>query len=210
MTKMQNKVQSFLGDPDFPKVAIDSSREGKIFLYQDLFSKYSRLEFTHGQDRPVAMAGIERRLVESFGVRGGFGILDDDDEMPGLLRRSLLWCRARTTPRLKKVNFEGANSLKQIVSPPPTWSWMAYEGAINYLKVVNGAVDWNTEGVHSPWSSSPKCTWSYSGDESNGALEMKVVAWECDSQAMKLEKDENIINLDDPERADEPSPTWKC
>ncbi|RSL62420.1 hypothetical protein CEP53_004786 [Fusarium sp. AF-6] len=151
LTKMNNQLAAFLGDPNFPQVAIrsstsqrETSRGQRILYYQDLYKTYSRLKFTHWEDRAVAMNGLEQRLSWGFKCRGGFGILDDSrqEHHRSLLHRSLLWHRAK-------------GSLEKIVFPPdrqkaPTWSWMAFQGEIDYLAVPFNGVDWDT-GLKSPW-----------------------------------------------------------
>ncbi|RTE79094.1 hypothetical protein BHE90_006400 [Fusarium euwallaceae] len=151
LTKMNNQLAAFLGDPNFPQVAIrssasqrETSRGQRILYYQDLYKTYSRLKFTHWEDRAVAMNGLEQRLSWGFKCRGGFGILDDSrqENHRSLLHRSLLWHRAKAP-------------LEKIVFPPdrqkaPTWSWMAFQGEIDYLAVPFNGVDWDTE-LKSPW-----------------------------------------------------------
>ncbi|ROW13657.1 hypothetical protein VPNG_04583 [Cytospora leucostoma] len=153
MTKMHNTLESFLGDPNFPKVAMESSHGGKIRLYQDLYMQYSRLAFTHAQDRPVAIAGLEQRLITSFGVQGGFGVFENS-KAPGELRRSLLWHRAADVNSLEPINFRGHRGLAAGSTGPPTWSWMAYEGGIEYLDLPFGQVEWEKDDILSmgTWS----------------------------------------------------------
>lgn len=198
---------SFLGDPAFPRVAIESSHGGKIRLWQDLYSRYSRLGFTRDTDRPVAIAGIEQRLISSFRIRGGFGILDDTD--PGLLRRSLLWLRAPDVFRLEVINFKKVNWLAPTVLSPPSWSWMAYRGAIRYLDVPFGRVEWFKEELQSPWSGSALGTWSYSRDRSAYALSLEVIVRSFDYPAGSMMEDEKIT-LDDPGSKTGLQSTLKC
>ncbi|KAF7559255.1 hypothetical protein G7046_g4897 [Stylonectria norvegica] len=155
-TKMKNQLAAFLGDPNFPEVAIRSfdsqqqtSRGQRILYFQDLYKTYARLNFTHWEDRAVALNGLEQRLIRGFNCRGGFGILDDSTRWGpshrSLLHRSLLWHRA----------VDG-DSLREIPFPPhrqkvPTWSWMAFKGAIDYLSVPFDAVDWEEDDLKSPW-----------------------------------------------------------
>lgn len=145
-------LASFLGDPAFPKVAIESSRGGKIRLYQDLYSRYSRLGLSHQQDRPIAISGLEKRLIESFGVHGAFGVFDDGKH--GLLRRSLLWCRGSDEPSLERVDFQefGRQQTPHRAQHPPSWSWMAYKGGIDYLDLPFDRIDWEEHDILSPWS----------------------------------------------------------
>lgn len=79
-------------------------------------------------------------------TRGGFGVFDDGE---GLLQRGLLWQRGKRGDKVEPT-------LRRIVFPPerdvnvPTWSWMAYEGAIGFLDLPLGGVDWQMDEIHSP------------------------------------------------------------
>lgn len=176
---------------------MESSRGGRIQLYQYLYTHYSRLQFSRNVDRPVAIAGLENRLIRNLNIRGGFGVLDD--ETRGLLRRSLLWCRADGQLRLKKIDFSQASELCTTVPTPPSWSWMAYEGAIDYVVPPFNQVHWDERNVISPWSKSPRETWSYSGDSSIFPRSLNVLARGLDiEKAMDVLRDRSIV-LDDPQ-----------
>ncbi|RWA13206.1 hypothetical protein EKO27_g1898 [Xylaria grammica] len=156
LTKMDNRLAAFLGDPNFPQVAILShhsergtSRSEKILYYQDLYKKYSRLEFSRWEDRAVAMEGLEQRLSRAFESRGKFGILADKLKATNrsFLHRSLLWHRGTDQSSLTKIIF-----------PPdrqkaPSWSWMSYRGGIDYLDVPFDSVEWESRDIRSPWQS---------------------------------------------------------
>lgn len=102
-------------------------------VFQDVFSTYSRLELTRATDRPVAVAGVARRLAAEIESPVAFGIFARFE----WLHRSLLWQRAGDAP-LRYIN----NQCPQV----PTWSWMAYAGPIDYVTVSAAAeVDWNSE-----------------------------------------------------------------
>lgn len=190
----ESGLVSFSGDPNFPKIAVEASRGGKIRLYQDLYSKYTRSSLTRDTDRPIAIAGLEKRLITSFHVSGGFGIFDGAEFGP--LRRSLLWRRAADVGRLEMIDFQKVNSTASSVPPPPTWSWMAYKGAIQYLDVPFGGVEWEENEIRSPWSGRPTGTWTYSGDRSNRRPGLTVIARSFDAQAAHKIRD--AIILDDP------------
>lgn len=176
---------------------MQSSRGGKIMLYQDLYTRYSRLQFSHNSDRPIAIAGLEKRLIHSHNIRGGFGVLDDENH--GLLRRSLSWRRADSQVGLEKIDFSGVIGLSATVPKPPTWSWMAYNGAIEYMDLPFDQVDWEKQDIVSPWSTSPLETWSYSGDSSNFPLGLKVLARQFDGgKAADILEDATIV-LDVPQ-----------
>lgn len=178
-----------------------SSRGGKIILYQDLYTRYSRLQFSRDQDRPVAIAGLEKRLIHSLNIKGGFGVLDDKGN--GLLRRSLLWHRAADQPRLEKITFHQAPGLASTVPNPPTWSWMAYKGAIEYLDLPFDQIEWEERELVSPWLSSAMRTWSYSRDSSVGPLGLRVFTRRFDVEKALATGDGARMMLDTPGAVDE-------
>lgn len=137
-------------------MAIESTKGTKIRFYEELYEGYSRLDFTKAYDRPIAIAGLEQRLVNAFQAHGGYGVFQGE-----FFGRSLLWIRdASSTDTLKKIDFP--SSQKYAV---PTWSWMAYQGAITFLDVPFDGVDWEQgkDAIRSPWtwsdSSSTSATW---------------------------------------------------
>ncbi|KAG8161671.1 hypothetical protein KVR01_008658 [Diaporthe batatas] len=206
MTKMENGLVSFSGDPQFPRIAVEASRGGRIILYQDLYTKYTRLILTRDTDRPIAIAGLEKRLISSFQVSGGFGIFDDPGS--GLLLRSLLWCRATDVGLLEMIDFQSVLSTTESVSEPPTWSWMAYNGAIRYLDIPFGRVEWEHNDVRSPWSGSPVGTWTYSRDRSSHRPTLTATVRMFDSQAAYELGD--ALFLDDPRIWAAVAPTIAC
>ena len=126
-------LASLVGDPNFPEVAIKSSRDEKIRFYQDLYIHFSRLKFTPYSDRSIAIAGLEKRLIRAFDTSGEFGVFDDGRS---LLHRSLLWSRGWDEATLDKIAFPADS---QIIVP--TWSWMAVKGGIDYLDLPFDGVD---------------------------------------------------------------------
>ncbi|KAJ4358425.1 uncharacterized protein N0V89_003008 [Didymosphaeria variabile] len=106
---MNNKKASFLGYSDFPN-PIDSSVKGiKILLFQNLYDKYATMSSSFMEDRPVAIRGLEKRLVRTFKTKGGFGMFDC------YLHRCLLW--KRTGWSLSPIDT--------FRDETPSWSWMA-------------------------------------------------------------------------------------
>ena len=84
----------------------------RIELFQDLYERYSRLTLSFPSDRPIAIKGLESRLIDTFGTTGGYGVFDK------YLHRCLLWQRAGKA--LKHIEaFRGGNLVR-------SWSWMAY------------------------------------------------------------------------------------
>jgi len=111
-----------------------------IQYYQQLYQQYSGLEFTNYEDRPIAIAGIETRLIAAFETKGGYGLFD------GFFRRSLMWRRAEEETQMDRINFHNLNI--------PSWSWMAYKGRITYLELPFARMQWtdtNEDKIRSPW-----------------------------------------------------------
>jgi hypothetical protein len=125
---------------------MSANRGEKVVRFQNLYKTYSGLAFTNPYDRPIAVDGIQNQLLKAFGTQGGFGIFDEDKSgQGGLLRRSLLWYRP-PNKELVKIKFLPSRTI--VV---PSWSWMAYMGEIDYLKLEFGNIDWME--IQSPWSS---------------------------------------------------------
>ena len=193
-----SKLASFVGDPNFPEVAIKSSRGGKIRLYQDLYIQYSRLKFTRYSDRPIAIAGLEKRLIHAFDTRGGFGVFDDGR---GLLHRSLLWSRGSDEATLDKI-ISPADSQIMV----PTWSWMAFKGGIDYLELPFDGVDWEEQEIRSPWTPGSRGVW-HTGDQA-GVVELSAVARDFDFTG-KTGPESKLI-YDRPPRSDGSIQPVKC
>ncbi|OCK73239.1 hypothetical protein K432DRAFT_399013 [Lepidopterella palustris CBS 459.81] len=108
----------------------------KIELFQDLYSEYSNLAMSFSVDRPIAIRGLERRLLSTLKTEGGYGIFEK------YLHRCLLW--QKSIRSLKRImSFRGETV--------PSWSWMAYEGGIEYMDVPYGKVDW-AKDIVSPFN----------------------------------------------------------
>ncbi|KAH8685794.1 heterokaryon incompatibility protein-domain-containing protein, partial [Tricladium varicosporioides] len=132
LTCMRNSQALFLGDPDFPKSLGLRPAQDKVKLFQYLFTRYSQLGLTQHTDKPLAIAGLEKRLAESFETECKYGIFEK------FLPRSLLWLRAGSM-RMNRILYGNDRKV-------PSWSWMAYDGEIQYLEVESSEVEWN-EGV---------------------------------------------------------------
>ncbi|KAK8094956.1 hypothetical protein PG997_001641 [Apiospora hydei] len=144
MTKTSNLLASYMGDPNFPSRLADGvTRLETIRGYESLYSRYSRLALSRATDRPVAIRGLQRRLIRSLGVPGPFGVFDD---RRSYLQHTLLWRRGRDVASLARV--------PGLVGRVPSWSWMAYGGGIDYLDLPRGGgVLWKAGQVEAPWRS---------------------------------------------------------
>ncbi|KAF2964284.1 hypothetical protein GQX73_g9293 [Xylaria multiplex] len=154
MTKMKNEQAAFLGDPNFPLRAMQSTKGTKTLFYQILYMQYSRLKFSQITDRRLGIAGLEQRLIKDFKVDGGFGIFQAPPERikdHGYFGRSLLWKRGQDVPELTMIDYSKAR-------PPalvPSWSWMAYKEGIDYVEdpiLPFNEVVWETKEINSPWN----------------------------------------------------------
>lgn len=154
-------MADFLGDPDFPRKAMHAkSRALKVSYFQGLYKQYSRLDFTRHEDRPYAIAGLEKRLQKAFETKGEYGIFDDGDKRDGgLFHRSLLWQRGEEKndeSTLVPIDF-----LKKRDIHVPTWSWMAYKGGIDYTDPPWDKAFWEKKEIVPPWTrGSPRETQS--------------------------------------------------
>jgi len=148
----------------------------KIELLQGLYEKYSKLALSFDSDRPIAIKGLERRLIRVLKTVGGYGIFDC------YLHRCLLWQRSVDSASLKRIqSFRG--------EPIPSWSWMAYCGGIKYMDVPFGKISWS-ENITSPFKISPA---DRNGEEGTMPLEMHAQAWD-------IFEPQNHFILDEPGR----------
>ncbi|KAH8896977.1 hypothetical protein GQ53DRAFT_680702 [Thozetella sp. PMI_491] len=165
LTKMDNQLASFLGDPNFPsKLSKDTTTRGeKILNYQKLFRQYSQRGLTRPSDRPIAIAGLEKRILQNLRCPGGYGVFDDGKSH---LQHTLLWRRDAEVQSLVRID-----ELKHSI---PSWSWMAYSGAIDYLDGPAGLMKWITDDIRSPWNISNGETWHTSDGREKSFLTAKV------------------------------------
>ncbi|KAF2714315.1 hypothetical protein K504DRAFT_528668 [Pleomassaria siparia CBS 279.74] len=149
LTKMHNNMADFLGDPRFPEKAMRTkSRALKIEYFQNLYMFYTHLQFTEYEDRPFAVAGLEKRLLRAFNTKGGYGIFDDGDSSDGgLFHRSLLWRRKDEKVGLTPIDFPPKKDIRV-----PSWSWMAYQGGIEYTDPPYHSAEWEKDEIQPPWT----------------------------------------------------------
>jgi hypothetical protein len=107
----------------------------RIELFQSLYERYSNLSLSFDKDRPIAIRGLEKRLIQTLKTTGGYGVFDC------YLHRFLLW-QIAGDPFKRIESFHDEKI--------PSWSWMAYTGGIEYMSVPFGKVLW-TEDIQSPF-----------------------------------------------------------
>ncbi|KAH8901702.1 HET-domain-containing protein, partial [Thozetella sp. PMI_491] len=138
LAKLLNPKASFLGDSDFPNSALKYFKGGRIMFFQSIYERYSSLGFTRHEDRPIAIAGLEKRLARTFETRGGYGVFDN------YLQRGLLWQRASDSS-LSRIQYPGDRHV-------PSWSWMAFRGPIKYMEIPFDGAAWSQD-LESPFVS---------------------------------------------------------
>jgi hypothetical protein len=156
-----------MGDSDFPTYATTLKNQGaQRYLFTHLFEEYSRLAFSKDQDKHLAISGLEQRLTEAFNVPNGAGVFQKWQH------RCLLWVRADGVDELTRIDFtnvrkgkDSSNSTAQIKPKmPPSWSWMAYVGGINYLNPPGGQMNWN-HLLDMRLTGSPNTSWIYAKED---------------------------------------------
>lgn len=184
-----------LGDPNFPEKITSTTRGERIVFYQDLYKNYSRLDFTRNEDRPIAISGLERRLIRDLRAQGGFGVFDDGQS---LLQRTLLWQRGKDQVTLRRISFPPERKVTV-----PTWSWTAYEGGIDFLDLPLGGVDWEKD-VHSPWI--PDTAEGYHTTDRDGSVELSARARAFDVRVRDRQAGANefMIVYDSPQTEGKP------
>lgn len=176
-----SKKASFLGDANFPNSIKSYVKGKKIQLFQSLYEKYTTLDLSFSEDRPIAIRGLEKRLLRALQTDGGHGVFNR------YLHRCLLWRRSSKDLRRIKT-FRGENI--------PSWSWMAYVGEIKYMSVPFGGVSW-TEDILSPWSANEATDVGRSDNEpeDHQSTEIKAPSWEVEGNY-----DSGGLILDNPSR----------
>ncbi|KAM0206768.1 hypothetical protein ACHAQI_007993 [Fusarium lateritium] len=155
LMRLTNPRASLLGDSNFPSSVEPHYKGGRVMLVQALYQQYSKRVFWDAQDRPIAIAGLEKKLTSTFDTHGGYGVFED------FMERGLLWKRPSESSFLKPINFPKERNV-------PTWSWMAYDGLITYVEVDFDKVNWTGE-ISSPFATQSAAygKWHWEADGTN-------------------------------------------
>jgi hypothetical protein len=89
--------------------------------------------FTHPTDCAIAFTSLEKRLATAFYTDACYSIIRK------FLHRSLLWLQA-VDASLARTRLGLDETQKETV---PSWSWMGYEGCIDFLLVDFKRVAWS-------------------------------------------------------------------
>jgi hypothetical protein len=128
----------FLGDANFPAFALKYYRDGRILLVQDLFERYSSLDFTKPADRYVALLGLQTRLAQAFKTQGTYGVF------AAFFMRGLLWgCAGAPRQHMEPIEWPPGRRV-------PSWSWLSKSGAIKYMEIGFEKIEWIPSNVKHP------------------------------------------------------------
>ncbi|ETS76031.1 hypothetical protein PFICI_12975 [Pestalotiopsis fici W106-1] len=163
-TLAKMRKHSLLGDAHFPQSAMKSSKGQRQLLFQELYSNYSRRIFSYPNDRSVGLLGLEQRLARTFNTEADYGIFQN------YLHQSLLW-RSESEATMKPILYTDASV--------PSWSWMAYTGAVKYVDAPVNGVQWNTDNPKDPFLHGPlRCSTRI--NEKEKAIELEAIARQFD------------------------------
>lgn len=121
-------------DPEFPRQLHDSGYAVTALFLQSLIEDYSKRGLSKATDRSVALSGLAARISRALKCDERYGIF-------GMyLHRLLLWQRSGP----ESFGPQKRDIRKRIqYSPPgvPSWSWMAYQGSIQFMDIRFGNLD---------------------------------------------------------------------
>ena len=138
-----DSLSSSLSSSTFPEFGW-FSRKNRLGLVQGIFAKYSKLGLSVQTDKPLAVAGLEYRLATYYRTLTVYGVFAK------FLHETLLWRRG--TDRLQPIDFPG-----KLKDRPPSWSWMAYTGGIDYLPVRDASSASKTDVKFDYQKTSTRC-----------------------------------------------------
>ncbi|TAQ91312.1 hypothetical protein B7494_g294 [Chlorociboria aeruginascens] len=145
LTLMYNSKTHLLGDPKFPSNISLRTYAAALSAFESLCCKYMELNLTQATDRAIAFSGLEKRLADNYSNKVRFGIFGK------FLHRTLLWERDGKAPLKRTVPKDRSKRTA------PSWSWMAYEGKINYMSINAEQVDWS-QAIQFPVEEMLECT----------------------------------------------------
>ena len=113
-------------DPNFPNRLLKSGYQRTMEFIHFLFEDYSKRDLSEKTDRVVATSGLEARIAGALRCQSRYGIFQQ------YLHRNLLW--QTSDNKMERIVYKTQNV--------PSWSWMAYNGGIQFMDIPSGKVDW--------------------------------------------------------------------
>jgi hypothetical protein len=114
-------------DPNFPNRLLKAGSRRFMEFIHFLFEDYSKRGLTEKTDRSVAISGLEARIAGGLRCQSRYGIFQQ------YLHRNLLW--QTSDNKMERIVYKNRNV--------PSWSWMAYNGGIQFIDIPFSKVDWN-------------------------------------------------------------------
>lgn len=110
--------QYFALDPNFPRRLMASGHNRTVDFVQFLFKKYSKCSLSNESDRDTAISGLVERIKSALDTEGRYGVFRC------FFSRLLLW---------KRPDEEKTDPIVYKGRKVPSWSWMAYNGGIDFV-----------------------------------------------------------------------------
>jgi hypothetical protein len=120
------RKRHFLLDSKFPDRLLQAGYQRTIDFIHFLFENYSKRGITEETDRVFAIFGLEARIATTLKCERRFGNFED------FLHRNLLW-QPSGGEKMKRIDYGGLKV--------PSWSWMAYNGGIQFLNIPFSLVE---------------------------------------------------------------------
>lgn len=128
---------------------------------------------------------------------GGGSASSRTAESPEICGAVLLWHRAADVDSLEPISFRGHRGLAAGATGPPAWSWMAYEGGVEYLDLPFGQVGWEKDDILAAG------TWS-DKDGAAATVGLSVNARSINTDTLTGALGERIVFFDAPNKTNRP------
>lgn len=120
-----------VSDPYFPSELVTSNTSRTWHFIQSLLKDYSQRKLGNLSDRQYAVSGLEERIARVLECGSSYGVFEK------YLHKNLLWYPApRNSTRTECV------SVNDDTHNIPSWTWMAYSGGIEFVKIPFGITNW--------------------------------------------------------------------
>ena len=134
---------------------MEKTKGAQISLFQGLYEAFCQLGLSHITDKPFAISGLEQRLTERLEDVSAAGVFGKHRG------RCLLWRRAEDMETLKRITFPTTGATTG-AHKPPSWSFMAYSGAISYIEVPGDSTAW--QDLNLRLTGTGEKSWLYAND----------------------------------------------
>lgn len=117
-----------MSDPYFPSELVVMGTFQTWHFIRSLLKDYSQRKLGNPSDRQYAVSGLEERIAHVLKCGSSYGVFEK------YLHRNLLWYPAsRNSTRTECISVN---------DDIPSWSWMAFSGGIEFVKIPFGVTNW--------------------------------------------------------------------